>query len=380
MAYRNYSPHNGYVVDPTGNGDFTTVTAACTAIFSETSVAILYLNPGIYGGTITIPTNFFLQVFTAANGGFGDGSLATGILGNVTLNPGSSISFNNIIYEGLITGSSTGQNSIDLENCVINDVGSGCISLSGSSRQTVTLTGCTLNGVTANPFISNTNSNGSTSINISDCAGSVGSTGSFFSSSSPGSIFITNSVLTGGGSGSSSASAGGLLIDGSIFQNPISATGTCSFSSNYSNFGSSGLNVLPVTISSSPSSPNVHVFSYFASSGTTAALSVTTTAQLSNCTFFAGSNANIISGAGTITYNILTTQGSTSGIVPTQVHQGVSNIQLFGGAQVLSGSGAPTLTAPQGSLWLRTDGSSTSTRLYVNTNGSTGWTNFVSAT
>jgi hypothetical protein len=38
------------------------------------------------------------------------------------------------------------------------------------------------------------------------------------------------------------------------------------------------------------------------------------------------------------------------------------------------GSGVPTLTAPKGSLYLRTDGSSTSTRLYVNTNGSTTWT------
>lgn len=46
---------------------------------------------------------------------------------------------------------------------------------------------------------------------------------------------------------------------------------------------------------------------------------------------------------------------------------------------VFFGSGAPTLSAAQGSLYLRTDGSSTSTRLYVNTNGTTGWTNFTSA-
>lgn len=38
------------------------------------------------------------------------------------------------------------------------------------------------------------------------------------------------------------------------------------------------------------------------------------------------------------------------------------------------GSGAPTIVAPKGSLYLRTDGSSTSTRLYVNTDGSTTWT------
>lgn len=44
------------------------------------------------------------------------------------------------------------------------------------------------------------------------------------------------------------------------------------------------------------------------------------------------------------------------------------------------GSGAPTMSAAQGSLYLRSDGSSTLTRLYVNTNGTTGWTNFTSTT
>lgn len=33
----------------------------------------------------------------------------------------------------------------------------------------------------------------------------------------------------------------------------------------------------------------------------------------------------------------------------------------------------PTFTAPKGTLCLSTAGSSTSTRLYVNTNGTTGW-------
>lgn len=41
------------------------------------------------------------------------------------------------------------------------------------------------------------------------------------------------------------------------------------------------------------------------------------------------------------------------------------------------GSAAPTFSAAQGSLFIRTDGSSIATRLYVNTNGTTGWTNFV---
>lgn len=50
---------------------------------------------------------------------------------------------------------------------------------------------------------------------------------------------------------------------------------------------------------------------------------------------------------------------------------------LFGttsGFGIYYGSGAPTVSAAQGSLYLRSDGSSTSTRLYINTNGSTTWT------
>lgn len=43
------------------------------------------------------------------------------------------------------------------------------------------------------------------------------------------------------------------------------------------------------------------------------------------------------------------------------------------------GSGAPTVSAPQGSLYLRTDGSSTSSRAYINTNGSTTWTAITTA-
>lgn len=41
---------------------------------------------------------------------------------------------------------------------------------------------------------------------------------------------------------------------------------------------------------------------------------------------------------------------------------------------VFFGSGAPTLAAAQGSLYLRSNGSSTSTRAYINTDGNTTWT------
>lgn len=49
------------------------------------------------------------------------------------------------------------------------------------------------------------------------------------------------------------------------------------------------------------------------------------------------------------------------------------------GFGIYFGSGAPTVSAAQGSIYLRSDGASTSTRLYVNTTGSTTWTDFTSA-
>ena len=43
------------------------------------------------------------------------------------------------------------------------------------------------------------------------------------------------------------------------------------------------------------------------------------------------------------------------------------------------GSGAPTLSAPQGSLYLRTDGSGAGDRAYVATNGTGTWTAITTA-
>ena len=44
-----------------------------------------------------------------------------------------------------------------------------------------------------------------------------------------------------------------------------------------------------------------------------------------------------------------------------------------------AGTGAPTYSAAKGSLYVRTDGSSTSTRIYVNTDGASTWTNVTTA-
>lgn len=55
------------------------------------------------------------------------------------------------------------------------------------------------------------------------------------------------------------------------------------------------------------------------------------------------------------------------------------SVVTLNGVNLYSGTGAPTFTAPQGSMYLRKDGSSTSTRMYINTTGSTTWTNVTTA-
>lgn len=81
-----------------------------------------------------------------------------------------------------------------------------------------------------------------------------------------------------------------------------------------------------------------------------------------------------ISGSGTA-LNVTTGSASIGG-----------NLQVTGdatinGIGILAGAGDPngTINAAQGSMYLRTDGSSASTRMYINTTGAAVWTNVVTA-
>jgi hypothetical protein len=72
-----------------------------------------------------------------------------------------------------------------------------------------------------------------------------------------------------------------------------------------------------------------------------------------------------------------TTQTGTATIVSgtAATAGGAAMVSMTSGAvSILVGSGAPSASAAKGSLYLRTDGSSTSTRMYVNTDAGTTWT------
>lgn len=91
---------------------------------------------------------------------------------------------------------------------------------------------------------------------------------------------------------------------------------------------------------------------------------------------FVGDIAGNVSGATvTATGNIT----ADSGTAPAAGGMAAFLASSTAGLGVYVGSGAPTISAAQGSLYLRTDGSSTSTRAYINTDGATTWTNLVTA-
>lgn len=75
-------------------------------------------------------------------------------------------------------------------------------------------------------------------------------------------------------------------------------------------------------------------------------------------------NTNAIAGAGAGSLN---TNG-TNFVGTAQIASTVNATPV-----VSSGVGNPTLSQPKGSLYLRTDGNSGSSRAYINTNGSTSW-------
>jgi hypothetical protein len=91
---------------------------------------------------------------------------------------------------------------------------------------------------------------------------------------------------------------------------------------------------------------------------------VTTTATFGATTSVTTLNATTVAATGNITADSATAlvAGGASAFIATNTAAGMG---------VYIGSGAPTVAAAKGSIYLRSDGSSASTRLYVSDGGTT---------
>ena len=97
----------------------------------------------------------------------------------------------------------------------------------------------------------------------------------------------------------------------------------------------------------------------------------TTGAVTVDATFGAATSVASLSATGNV--------AADSGTAPAAGGMLAFQMSSTAGLGIYVGSGAPTVSAAQGSLYLRTDGSSTSTRAYINTDGATTWTAITTA-
>jgi hypothetical protein len=97
---------------------------------------------------------------------------------------------------------------------------------------------------------------------------------------------------------------------------------------------------------------------------------------------FTTADNQVVIGNTDVTSTVLRGDVATSGTMTCRTAVGTTpsgggqavQISTISGFGIYWGSGAPSAAAAQGSLYLRVDGSSTTTRMYVNTNGGTTWT------
>jgi hypothetical protein len=104
----------------------------------------------------------------------------------------------------------------------------------------------------------------------------------------------------------------------------------------------------------------------------TISVDATTGAVTVTGTFGAATQVTTLAATGNITADSASglVAGGASAFIATNVAAGMG---------IYVGSGAPTVAAAKGSLYLRSDGSGTGDRAYINTNGSTTWTALTTA-
>ena len=152
MAYRNYSPAVGFIVDPNGLGDFTTITDALTAASSGDTI---YINSGTYTEDLTLKTGVLLTTSSTTKG---EGDPQVSIIGKLSY---------------------TGGGSTRIYGCLLQTNSDYIIEFTGTNAGKIFLRNCVL-VATDNSAINFTNSNGSSSINITYSTGDLQTTGIVF--------------------------------------------------------------------------------------------------------------------------------------------------------------------------------------------------------
>lgn len=259
-----------WIVDPLGfNGTHTTISAALS---SATSGDTIFLLPGTYTENPTLKAGVNICANTCD-----------------ALTPNVSI---------VGTCTFTGSGTVSISGIQLQTNSAPLLSVTGSAASVVNLSNCYLN-CTNNSGIVLSSSNSGASISIIDSQGDTGTTGiNFFTVTNAGTLNIFTSDITnsGGTTTASTASSGGLFFRRSLFNSPISITGSAQFVNIYTNFATRLSNVIAITLASSGAQ---QLYSCLIQSGSASAVKINSGALFIANSVIQSSNTNVLTGAGT---------------------------------------------------------------------------------
>lgn len=356
MSYRNYGPANGFVVDPNGFGDFTTIGAALTAATTGTT---LFLKPATYTENPILKAGVNLTAWGT------DNSITTGtvvILGKCTMTVAGSVT---------ITGVQVETNS------------DYALAVTGSAASQVHLTNCYLNA-SNNTAISYSSSSSSSGITLSNSTINLGTTGiAYHSHSSAGALsyYYCNLLNTGTSTIASSNSAGIVAFYYTTSGAPMATSSTGVHTHYWSEFFNNSINATALTLAGSGSSSSI--FSEY-SSGSASAISIGTGSTLRiHKANIISSNTDAITGLGGLVFDDIGFTGTSSTINVSFVFPDITQFGTLhlanalsttnGGTNVSSAGSSGNVLTSNGTDWISTTPNTQPTKITKFT-GSNTWT------
>ena len=290
-----------FVVDPTSNnGTHTTIGSAITAASSGDTI---FVRPGTYTENLTLKAGVNITAFT------GDGFTPT------------------VTIAGKCTYTSAG--TVTISGIRLQTNGDYLLEVTGASASIVNLVNCYINCTTSSGIHLTSSSSGS-GINVIVCNGKVTNTGiALYVMTGAGFIFFDRSYFenTGGTSTQSTNSSGAIYWQYTYTELPMTTSSTGTLTAAFTYFSTHGTNQTALTQGGTSTNLLRHCS---VKSGSATPITISSGLNL-QCCQIETSNADVISGAGTLTYNTLFVNNTTASwtmSVTTQVARYIGQITM----------------------------------------------------
>lgn len=274
------------IVGADTHSQYTTITAALAAAPAN---SYIFVKPGTYTENLNITSNVNINAFSATGDFLFEGGVT--LIGQVTVANGIHVGFNGIDFQSAVASSSfslTNACDVAIQNSILEP-------LSGTSL--------VINNATAN-------------VSLENCQANLSNSGKPYTVTS-GVLRIKNCSFNSGNNSTTIASdvaSGFVHIIGSVINCPVTTSSSGIIYAQNSIFGDPSLTNQNLTWVTTAGTGTSYFNGCFFGSGTASAMSIGagTTAIVVH-TDLNSSNANVLTGAGTLQYALVSFSGSSSG-------------------------------------------------------------------